>query len=165
MHHVSAMGMPGSETHLEELMSRVLGDLIQEGCVAKIADDLYIGGNTPDEALYDWSRILAALKHNNLRISAPKTIIYPRSAFILGWIWCDGTLLASPHKIATLCAVEPPVTVQGLRSVVGAHMVPSRVLQGPQPCSTWSPAVFYNAKPIYWIYLTKRLPVERGNLV
>ena len=38
----SAMGMPGSETCLEELMSRVLGDLIQEGCVAKIADDLYI---------------------------------------------------------------------------------------------------------------------------
>ena len=36
----SAMGMPGSETCLEELMSRVLGDLIQEGCVAKIADDL-----------------------------------------------------------------------------------------------------------------------------
>ena len=31
----SAMGMPGSETCLEELMSRVLGDLIQEGCVAK----------------------------------------------------------------------------------------------------------------------------------
>ncbi|PFX17944.1 hypothetical protein AWC38_SpisGene17719 [Stylophora pistillata] len=39
----SAMGMPGSETSLEELMSRVLGDLIQEGCVAKIADDLFNG--------------------------------------------------------------------------------------------------------------------------
>ena len=34
-----AMGMPGSETALEELMSRVLGHLVQEGCVAKIADD------------------------------------------------------------------------------------------------------------------------------
>ena len=38
-----AMGMPGSETALEELMSRVLGDMIQGGCVAKIADDLYVG--------------------------------------------------------------------------------------------------------------------------
>ena len=43
----SAMGMHGSETCLEELMSRVLGDLIQDGCVAKIADDLYVGGNSP----------------------------------------------------------------------------------------------------------------------
>ena len=36
-----AMGMPGSETALEEMMCRVLGDLIQEGCVTKLADDLY----------------------------------------------------------------------------------------------------------------------------
>ena len=30
----SVMVVPGSETHLEELMSTVLGDLIQEGCVS-----------------------------------------------------------------------------------------------------------------------------------
>ena len=47
----SAMGMPGSETALEELTCRVLGELVQEGVVAKVADDLYIGGNTPDELL------------------------------------------------------------------------------------------------------------------
>ena len=39
-----AMGMPRSETALEELMCRVLGDLL-EGVVAKIADDLYCGGD------------------------------------------------------------------------------------------------------------------------
>ena len=36
-----------SETALEELMCRVLGDLLQEGVVAKLADDLYCGGNSP----------------------------------------------------------------------------------------------------------------------
>ena len=35
-----AMGMPGSETALEELMSRALGDLLKDGIVTKIADDL-----------------------------------------------------------------------------------------------------------------------------
>ena len=50
----SAMGMPGSETALEELMCAVLGDLIVEGYVAKIADDLYCGGETPDELLKHW---------------------------------------------------------------------------------------------------------------
>ena len=44
-----AMGLPGSETALEELMNRVLGQLIQDGNVAKIADDLYVGGDTIDE--------------------------------------------------------------------------------------------------------------------
>ena len=40
--------MPGSETALEEMMCRVLGDLIQEGCVTKLADDLYCGGDSPE---------------------------------------------------------------------------------------------------------------------
>lgn len=42
-----AIGMPGSETALEELMCRVLGDHLQAGFVSKLADDLYCGGNTP----------------------------------------------------------------------------------------------------------------------
>ena len=53
-----AMGMPGSETALEELMCRVLGDCIQDGIVAKLADDLYCGGNTLDELLRNWKRVL-----------------------------------------------------------------------------------------------------------
>ena len=35
-----AMGMPGSETALEELMCRVLGECLQDGIAAKLADDL-----------------------------------------------------------------------------------------------------------------------------
>ncbi len=50
----SAMGMPGSETCLEELMCHVLGTLVQEGCVAKLADDLYCGGNTMQELYSNW---------------------------------------------------------------------------------------------------------------
>jgi hypothetical protein len=123
-----AMGMPGSETCLEELMSRVLGDLIQEGRVAKLADDLYCGGNSIPELLDNWSRLLSALKKNNLRLSAKKTIICPISTTILGWIWSAGTLKASPHRVATLAAVDPPTTVQGLRSFIGAYKVLSRVL-------------------------------------
>ena len=50
-------------------MSRVLGDLIQEGCVAKIADDLYVGGNSPIEVLNNWRRVLALLQMNNRGLS------------------------------------------------------------------------------------------------
>ena len=46
------MGMPGSSEYLEELLSRVLGDFIQEGFVCKIADDLYIDGDTIADDLY-----------------------------------------------------------------------------------------------------------------
>ena len=126
----SAMGMPGSETCLEELMSRVLGELIMDGKVAKLADDLYIGGQTPEEALDNLSSVLDALQCNNLRLSARKTIICPKSAVILGWIWSAGTLKASSHKLSALSTVDPPKTVQGLRSFIGAYKVLSRVLPG-----------------------------------
>ena len=73
-----AMGMPGSETALEELMSRVLGDLIQEGIVAKLADDLYCGGNTPEELVTNWRKVLTALHHSDLHLAASKTVIAPK---------------------------------------------------------------------------------------
>ena len=65
-----AMGIPGSETALEELMCRVLGDLLKGGCITKIADDLYCGGSTPQELLLNWRRTLSALDRCNLRLSA-----------------------------------------------------------------------------------------------
>ena len=52
-----AMGMPGSETALEELVCRVLGDCVQDGVVVKLADDLYCGGNTLQELFSNWRRL------------------------------------------------------------------------------------------------------------
>ena len=124
-----AMGMPGSETALEELMNRVVGHLIQEGVVTKIADDLYCGGNTPEEVLHSWCRLLKALDENNLGLSARKTIILPKTTVVLGWVWSEGTLKASPHKIAALTAVDVPKKVRALRSYIGAYKVLSRVLK------------------------------------
>ena len=81
----SAMGMPGSETALEELMSPVLGDLLHEGVVTKLADDLYCGGDTPEAVLHNWKCVLQALSKCNLRLSAKKTSICTKSTSILGW--------------------------------------------------------------------------------
>ena len=58
----SAMGMPGSKAALEELMSRVLGDLLKEGIVTKIVDDRYCGRNSPSELLLNLKKVLQALR-------------------------------------------------------------------------------------------------------
>ena len=124
----SAMGMPGSEVALEELMCRILGDLIQEGIIAKICDDLYVGGDTPGELLTNWTRVLETLIKNGVYLSAPKTIVNPRSAIILGWVWSLGTITASPHRISTLSSCTRPVTVKDMRSFLGAYKILSRVI-------------------------------------
>ena len=124
----SAMGMPGSETALEEMMCRVLGDLIQEGCVTKLADDLCCGGDSPETLLSNWRCILESLDRCNLRLSPTKTIICPKSTTILSWVWSQDTLAASPHHIAMLSSCPPPQSAKGLRSFIGAYKVLGHML-------------------------------------
>ena len=123
------MGLPGSETALEELMNRVVGDLIMEGCVAKVADDCYCGGDTIDSALSAYERLIAAFAANNLGLNPAKTVIFPKRVVILGWVWEMGTLSACSHRIAALSAVEPPSTVKSLRSFIGAYKHLGRVIR------------------------------------
>ena len=124
----SAMGMPGSETALEELMCRVLGDFLQEGCATKLADDLYCSGDTPQELITNWSRILDALARCNLRLSATKTVICPKTTPILGWIWSQGSLSASPHSTTALATCSPPESVKDMCSFISTYKVLSHVL-------------------------------------
>ena len=126
----AAMGQPGSETVLEELTCRVFGSLIQDRCVAKIADNLYCGGTTLDDLCHNWERLLKAASRNDLRLSASQTVVNPKTTSILGWVWSQGTIKASPHSICTLQSCELPSTVSKLRSFVGAYKVLSRVLPG-----------------------------------
>ena len=123
-----AMGMPCSETALEELMSRVLGDCLQDGIAAKLADDLYCGADSLEDLLENWRRVLHVLHKCNLRLLPSKTLICPKSTTVLGWIWTQGSLSACPHRIATLSSCPPPETVRGLRSFIGAYKFLSRVL-------------------------------------
>ena len=126
-----AMGMPGTESALEEMMYRVLGDQLADGGVTKVMDDLYCGGSSPEEALQQWERVLKAFAKNGLRLSAHKTFICPKSTVILGWIWCQGTIRAGPHRVSALAAVDPLTitTVGQLRSFVGSYKFLSRVLK------------------------------------
>ena len=125
----AAMGMPGSESALEELMCKVVGEYIQQGIAAKIADNLYVGGNTPEELFTNWEKILHALSECNLKLSPNQTIINPQEVTILGWIWNNGTLKVSNHRVSSLSTCTIPKTVRQMRSFIGAYKVLSRVIQ------------------------------------
>ena len=124
----TVMGMPGSESALEQLLSRVLGDLMVSGSVIKLADDLYVGADTPEDLLKVWEKVLHTLQENNLRLSPSKTVCCPVSTEVLGWVWNQGTLQASNHRLNTLSVCEPPKTVKSLRSFIGAYKFLSKVL-------------------------------------
>ena len=82
------MGMPGSESALDELMT-----CIQEGKVERVADDLYIGADDILSLFKTWEIIfLSRLQQARLRLSAPKTVMLPMSTTLLGWEWSQGKL-------------------------------------------------------------------------
>ena len=124
------MGLPGVEVALEELTCLIFGDMVLDGKVAKVADDIYIGGSTPKDLLENFEEVLSRLQECNIRLSARKTVIAPKSTTILGWIWCSGRISASPHRLCTLAQADPPTTISSMRSFLGAYRVLSRVMKG-----------------------------------
>ena len=130
VYNVGVMGLPGVEVALEELTCLILGDLVKEGRVAKIADDLFVGGNSPEELQSNLQEVLVRLHENNIRLNASKTVIAPKEVTILGWIWNSGKLRASPHRLLALSTCQPPETVTAMKSFLGAYRFLSRTLQG-----------------------------------
>ena len=126
----SAQGMPGSSETLEEMLCTALGDLIQQGKATKIADDLYVGGNTVEDLFANWAEVLGIMQKNYLKLKADKTKIAPTSTTILGWNWNNGNISVGAHKISPLATCSPPATVTSLRSFIGAYKVFNRVLRG-----------------------------------
>ena len=118
-----SMGLRNMSEFLEELMSRIFGDYIMEGFMAKDADDLFVGGSTIPELLRNWEKCLQRLSDNNLTLSAKKTIICPTVVKILGWIWKNGKLEVDSHKINPLTVCKPPETVKQMRSFLGGFRV------------------------------------------
>ena len=70
-------------------------------------------------------------------LSAPRIIIVPKTATGLGWIWSQGTLQESPHRVAILATCSPPDTVHGMRSYIGSYKVLAHTTQ-TQDKITWS---------------------------
>ena len=96
--------------------------------MAKIADDLFVGANNPEDLLSKWAETLQALNSGSLRLSSTKTVICPRSTRILGWIWTQGQLSADPHTIHTVRSCPVPTTVKGMRSFIGVFKALARVI-------------------------------------
>ena len=124
-----AMGLPGTEVALEELTCLLFGEMVKQGKVVKLADDFFIIANDYDELYSNFEEVLGILAENNVKLSAKKTIIAPKSVMVLGWIWNSGFLKASPHILSALSECDPPSTFKALKSFIGAYRHISRVIE------------------------------------
>ena len=114
------MGLRNMAEYLEEVIARILGDCLAEGILAKISDDLIIGGNSISELLSNWTIVLRQLRDNNLSLSDDKTFVCPTSINVIGCVWSNGNPLTT----------SPPNTVKQLRFFIGAFRAISRCIPG-----------------------------------
>ena len=133
IYQTAAMGMPGSEVALSELTSLLFGALRQEGILEILMDDIYIGGNSPNELLQNWRRVLKICQDTDIKLGPSKVVIAPASVKILGWLWRKGMLEIDPHASNRLQSCKPPQTAEGLRGWIGAfrYMAPAIKQHGP----------------------------------
>ena len=60
------MGMSGSSEFLQELTLRAFGDLIIKGLLTVATNKLFVGGNSGEEILRNYKRVLQRIAENNL---------------------------------------------------------------------------------------------------
>ena len=75
----SGQGLLGQSEELDELLSKILKDELVQGKIAKIQDDLVIGGVDQREAAHNYIQILHKFDLANLKVEPEKTNIFPES--------------------------------------------------------------------------------------
>ena len=113
-------GLLGMDAVTDELTDKLLGDLVLEGKVVKLADNVYFGAESIHELHAIFHEIMKRCSLADLRIKPSKIHINIANADILGLHWNRGTLSPSTHKLDPLAVCEKPKTVKGLRSFLGA---------------------------------------------
>ena len=127
----AAMGLLGMDVVQDELTDKLFGDLVLEGKVCKIADNVYFGGETVDEMISVLKIILDRCMAASLRIKPSSLSLNIQSADILGLHWNRGTLSPSKHKLDPLAQCDKPKTIKGLRSFLGGVRFHEICLPGP----------------------------------
>ena len=116
-------GLVNSDNHLEQVVTRVLGDEMLAGKCLIARDDLIVGGNSVDECIDNWCLILGKLDKYNLKLSPKKVRILLPDAEIYGHHIRDGKIRPSDHNVSTLAATTPDalVTVKQVNSWKGLY--------------------------------------------
>ena len=119
----AGQGLLGSDVELEELLCRVLGEDIAEGHCVAIRDDIVIGGDTIDESIQNYEKVLLKLDENNLKVSSGKVRIFPSDTEIYGYRIKDGCIEPSSHIVKSLgmSSIETLTTVKKVNSWKGLY--------------------------------------------
>ena len=114
-------GIRNASEHNSERLARIFGDLEQQKKMCRLADGLYIGGNTFDELSTNFTTVMNRAKLCNLTFKPTKIVVCPESTVLFGWKKSGKNWSPTNHVISPLAQAPVPKTVKQLRGFIGAY--------------------------------------------
>ena len=116
-------GLLNSDVHLEQVVTRVLGDEMLKGMCIIARDDLIVGATSIEKCLANWALILAKLDEHNLKLNPRKVRVLLQDTEIYGHKVQDGKVRPSDHIVTSLAATttDSLVTVKQVNSWKGLY--------------------------------------------
>ena len=116
----SPQGLRNSSEFSYDRLARVFGDMIRQKKLTRMADGLFVLGDSERELLMNYLETIERCSLANLSLKPAKCSIAPKSAVIFGWKIESGEWTPQEHVVSSLSRAELPTTVKQLRSFNGA---------------------------------------------
>ena len=117
---VEPQGLRNASEHGYEVLARIYGNMCQVGDMTRMADSLFVLGDSYDELAENYREVLLRAKQSGLTFKPGKVVICPLKTVLFGWE-LDGTKWSpTSHTVSALARAPPPTTIKGLRSFLGS---------------------------------------------
>ena len=118
---VEPQGLRNASEHSYERLARIYGDMCADERMTRMADGLYILGDTLEELKKNFEEVLIRGRNSGLTFKPSKVIIAPLDTVLFGWQKINSGWRPTEHTITPLTKAEPPTTVKQLRSFNGSY--------------------------------------------
>lgn len=125
---VLPQGLRNSAEWGSEILARIYGDMIKEKKCTRIADQVYILGNSLAELNGHLKEVLTRARKAGLTFKPSKVVICPKTTVILGWKKIDNEWFPTEHVLSPLSLAEPPSTVKKMRGWLGSYRQISKTI-------------------------------------
>ena len=114
-------GLRNASEHAYERLARVYGDLCAEEKMTRMADGLFVLGDTLEDLLANFQEVLSRARLCGMTFKPSKVVIAPINTVLFGWQKVGAGWRPTTHTISPLTKADPPSTVKKLRSWLGAY--------------------------------------------
>ena len=113
-------GLRNASEHAYERLARIYGDLCAEEKLTRMADGLYVLGDTLEDLNENFREVLVRARNSGLTFKPSKIKIAPVNTIIFGWQMSASGWSPTSHTLSPLIKANPPNTVKQLRSWLGS---------------------------------------------